>query len=176
MNLLETSEAFINRLFRSFLITTLKKYFDLPKGKDFYFEQTQSQKCSLETQNLSLKPNIFADNSLPFQLKFNHIDSIMLECNPLEFLDLKIIIKGVYLQLKFTQEQDKSDADLQERLRWIGYLFQAVSDMFHENGKKFLKRKLKMALHDKFWEKFQVIFCLSNLFVASSLSISLLFP
>ena len=173
MNALETSETFINKLFRSYLITTLKKYFELPKNKDLHFEQKQSQKCFLETQNLSLKPSIFVDNSLPFQLKFSHIDSITLECNPLEFLDLKIIMKGVYLQLKLVEEVDKNDAELQERLRWIGYLFQAVSDIFHESGKKYLKRKLKMALHDKLWEKFQVNFI--NFFFLTAKRIFLLY-
>src|SRR5690349_10599056 len=105
MNLLETSEAFINRLFRTFLITTLKKYFELPKGKEFTFEQNHPQKLTLEAHNLSVKPSIFTDHSLPFQFKFCHIDSLLLEINPLEFLDLKITIKGGYFQLKLIEEE-----------------------------------------------------------------------
>jgi len=60
------------------------------------------------------------------------------------------------MQLKFFDEEGKGDLELQERLRWIGYLFKAASDIFNESGKKFLKRKLKMILGDKVWEKIQV--------------------
>ena len=41
----------------------------------------------------------------------------------------------------------EDDADVQERLRWIGYIFKTILDMLNENGKTLrLKTKEKIAL------------------------------
>lgn len=157
MQLFENAaDAFINRLFRTYIITTLKKYLQLSNRQDFIFEQTNPKAHTLNVENLTIKQTLFSEVFLPFQLKFSHIDSLALSCNAQDPLDLSIKMKGVYLQLKFLEEEGKGDLELQERLRWIGYLFRAASDIFNESGKKFLKRKLKMILGDKVWEKIQV--------------------
>jgi len=158
MQILENCDSFINRLFRTFIITALKKYFQLSNRQDFVFEQTNPKTYNLNVENLAFKQTLFSETFLPFQLKFSHIDSLSLSCNTQDSLDLNINLKGVYLQLKFLEEEGKGDMELQERLRWIGYLFRAASDIFNESGKKFLKRKLKMILNDKLWDKIQV-FC-----------------
>jgi len=156
MQILENCDSFINRLFRTFIITALKKYFQLSNRQDFVFEQTNPKTYNLNVENLAFKQTLFSETFLPFQLKFSHIDSLSLSCNTQDSLDLNINLKGVYLQLKFLEEEGKGDMELQERLRWIGYLFRAASDIFNESGKKFLKRKLKMILNDKLWDKIQV--------------------
>lgn len=156
MHALEDSQAFINRLLRSYILTFLKKYFVLPNSKDFSFTQNQAHQSTLKGTNLSIKQEFFSDNFLPFLIKYSQIDSLSIDVNHLEFLKFDITIKGVYLRLKLVEAAD-SDDELQKRLRWIGYLFKAASDIFNETGKRFLKRKLKAAVNDKIWNNIQVI-------------------
>ena len=152
----ESPESFVNGLLRAYIASTLNKYFELPNKKPFSFSSGKNCQNVLEANNLIIKPNIFQENHLPFQLRFGHIDAISIEVKNLESMAVQINVKGIYLCLKLAEEPDKDDAEVQERLRWIGYLFKLVSDNVNETGKTFFKRKLKIAVMDKFWRNLKV--------------------
>lgn len=62
----------------------------------------------LEANDLMLKPLIFYENHLPFELRFSHIDHLKIEINDNDFMNMKVIISGVYIDTKII------DADIDE--------------------------------------------------------------
>jgi hypothetical protein len=148
------SETFLNDLLRKFILKQISKYFELKNSVSLSFQRKDKYISVLEIDELKLQPLFFYENYLPLELKFSHIDKLYIEINDADSLNIKVVIQGVYIDLRLI---DSKLDEVQERLRWIGIIFESASNDFNEGGNNFLKTKLRRAFQNKFWSKLQVL-------------------
>jgi hypothetical protein len=118
-------EVFLNSLLRSYIITWLPKVFELKPKTNLKFIQKDKYNWGLEVQDIKLLPFFFYEHFLSVELRYSSIDFLSIEINDANFLDTKVVIRGIYLDLKLF---DFKLDEVQERLRWIGVMFEAISN------------------------------------------------